>query len=67
MDKMSMMSPTMRITASPPIRLAILALNLVPLAPKDSTPTMEPPQVELIDSLSPFSLDETREGIPHVP
>ena len=55
MDKMSMMSPTMRITASPPIRLAILALNRVSLVPKVSTPTMEPPQGEHIDvPLLPF-------------
>ena len=66
MDQMSLMSPTMRTTASPPIRLAILALNLVSLVPKVSTPTMEPPQGEHIDvPLLPFPLAEPREGIPH--
>ena len=63
-----MMPPHMRITASPPIRLAILALNLDSRVPKDSTPTTELPHGEHIDdSFSPFSLAEPRDGIPHDP
>ena len=67
-DHMTMMPLPMRITASPPIRLAILAPNLDSREPKVSTPPTELPQGEPIDDpFFPYSLAEPLDDIPHAP
>ena len=63
-----MMPLPMKITASPPIRLSILAPNLDSREPKASTPPTELPQGEPTnDPFPPYSLAEPLGDLPHAP